>query len=141
MVPEITLKGPPRPPARRLLPLPLLLLAVMAGKGRADMGCYESSGTYFLSDPSKCWVTEINAALNGEMDACKYTWQNAVSRMRVRKCAVRSVLLLCVQPSFPFRLSSPLLQFPEMKDEIIVTAWCCGMENSTRNCIPARLAR
>lgn len=91
MVPGIPLKGPPRPPARRLLPLPLLLLAVMACKSRADMGCYDlDDGDYFLSDPSKCWATEINAAFNGKMDDCYSGWDNAVSRMRVRstQCAV-----------------------------------------------------
>lgn len=104
MVPGIPLKGPPRPPARRLLPLPLLLLAVMAGNSRADMGCFDwGGGDYLLSDPSKCWVTEINAAFNGEMDGCASASGNTVSRMRVR-----SVLLMCVQPKFFFRLSSPL---------------------------------
>ena len=114
MVPEITLKGPPRPPARRLLPLPLLLLAVMAGKSRADMGChhdynayYDNIGDYFLSDPSKCWVTEINAAFNGKMTTCDYRFDNIVSRVAGAQCAVRSVLLLCVQPKFVFS-PSPL---------------------------------
>jgi len=82
MVPGIPLKGPPRPPARRLLPLPLLLLAVMAGKGRADMGCYVyyngGGGHYLLSDPSKCWVTEINAAFNGKLDGCESGYDNVV---------------------------------------------------------------
>ena len=108
MVPGIPLKGPPRPPARRLLPLPLLLLAVMAGKCRADMGChynaYSGGGVYYLSDPSKCWATEINAAFNGKMYSCYSNYDNAVSRVRVRS-AQCSVLLLCVQPKFFF---SPL---------------------------------
>lgn len=114
MVPGIPLKGPPRPRARRLLPLPLLLLAVMAGKSRADMGCYGYYGNYFLNDPSKCWVTEINAAFNGKMDYCVSYQDNTVSRVRVRsvQCAVCVVCCVC-NPSFSFRLSSPLLQFPE----------------------------
>jgi len=81
MVPGTPLKGPPRPRARRLLPLPLLLLAVMAGKSRADMGCYYNAngvGYYFLSDPSKCWATEINAAFNGKLDGCLSYWDHAV---------------------------------------------------------------
>lgn len=127
MVPGIPLKGPPRPPARRLLPLPLLLLAVMAGKSRADMGCYKfNGGTFFLGDPSKCWATEINAAFNGKMTGCYSYWDNAVSRMRVRKCAVRSVLLLCVQPAFFFSPPPPSPPISRMKDEIIVTVRCCG---------------
>lgn len=129
MVPGITLKGPPRPPARRLLPLPLLLLAVMAGKSRADiMGCYDfGDGYYFLSDPSKCWVNEINAAFNGKLDECFSCYDNAVSRMagaQVR--SAQCVVVVCVQPKFFF---SPLLSSPpisRMKDEIVVTAWWCG---------------
>jgi len=31
-----------------------------------------------LSDPSKCWVTKINAAFNGKMDGCYSGWDNAV---------------------------------------------------------------
>ena len=116
MVPGISLKGPPRPPTRRLLPLPLLLLAVMAGKSRADMGCFDfyGSGHYLLSDPSKCWVTEINAAFNGKMDGCDPGRDNTVSRVRVRS-AQCAVCCYCVcNPSFSFRLASPpLLQFPE----------------------------
>lgn len=112
MVPGIPLKGPPRPPARRLLPLPLLLLAVMAGKSRADMGCrltYDDYDYYLLNDPSKCWVTEINAAFNGKLDRCDSVWVsvrgNAVSRMRVRS-AQCAVCCCCVcNPSFSFRLS------------------------------------
>jgi len=107
MVPGISLKGPPRPPARRLLPLPLLLLAVMAGKSRADMGCYEYGDEYLLSDPSKCWLTEINAAFNGKLYGCDSDWDNAVSRMRVRSAQCAVLLLLCVQPKFFF---SPLLE-------------------------------
>lgn len=81
MVPGIPLKGPPRARARRLLPLPLLLLAVMAGKSR---GCYYSGGNYWLSDPSKCWAAEINAAFNGKMAGCRSFFGKAVSRVRVR---------------------------------------------------------
>lgn len=108
MVPEIPLKGPPRPPARRLLPLPLLLLAVMAGKSRADMGCHYDSfnGNYWLSDPSKCWLTEINAAFNGKLDECVSCYDNAVSRMagaQVR--SAQCVVVVCVQPKFFFSLS------------------------------------
>lgn len=115
MVPGIPLKGPPRPRARRLLPLPLLLLAMMAGKSRADMGCYYNAyGDYwFLSDPSKCWATEINAAFNGKLDGCLSYWDHAVSRMRVRS-AHCAVCCCCVcNPSFLF--ASPLLslQLPE----------------------------
>lgn len=127
MVPGTPLKGPPRPRARRLLPLPLLLLAVMAGKSRADMGCFhDGNGDYLLTDPSKCWAAEINAAYNGKMDDCYSRYGNAVSRLRARKCAVRSVLfVVCATQVFLF--ASPLLlQFPEMKDEIVVTVRCCG---------------
>lgn len=109
MAPGMPLKGPPRPPARRLLPLPLLLLAVMAGKSRADLGCYKRSNSdYWLIDPSKCWVTEINAAFNGKLDGCDSGYGNAVSRMRVRSTQCAVCCLLCAQP-FSFRLSSPLL--------------------------------
>lgn len=110
MVPGIPLKGPPRPPARRLLPLPLLLLAVMAGKSRADMGCYKK-GSYWLADPSKCWVTEINAAFNGKLTGCWSSADNAVSRMRVRSARV---VCCCVCATRVFLFASPLLlQFPE----------------------------
>lgn len=124
MVPGTPLKGPPRPPTRRLLPLPLLLLAVMAGKSRADMGCYDDgSGYYFLSDPSKCWATEINAAFNGKLDRCSTSYDNAVSWMRVRSV----LFVVCATQVFLF--ASPLLSSPpisRMKDEIVVTVRCCG---------------
>lgn len=117
MVGGINKKAPPCPCAQLLLfgpVLPLLLLSVMVGTSRADMGCYRAydHDDWYLGDPSKCWVTEINAAFNGKLDGCSSSFNNAVSRMRVRKCAVRSVLLLCATQVFLF--ASPLLlQFPE----------------------------
>lgn len=76
MVAGNTLKGPPRPRARLLHPLLLLLLlAAMAGRSRAVLGCYEEGWVvYYLSDEdqSTCWATAINHAFNGTLNACDH---------------------------------------------------------------------
>lgn len=140
MVAGINLQGPPRLRARRLLPLPLLLLAVMASKVRADLGCYDGVGVgYWLSDPSKCWVTEINAAFNGKLSSCDTANANAVSRMRVR-----SMFLFCTSFFFwtsKFHFASPPLQFPEWNTRLLLLLGVLERMNSASDCIPARLAR
>lgn len=70
------MNAPPRP-----LPLLLLLLAAMAGRSGAALGCHDTN-LGWLSDPDRCWVKEINAAFNGQvqlLDQCLFE-QNWVRR-------------------------------------------------------------